>query len=319
MNGVTSAMVTEPTPPPTEIVVNDLAGTPSGSWQRMGDYLELTKPRIAVLVLFTVMAGGIIAQGGRAPIWLLVHAVVGTALVACGASILNQVNERDSDALMNRTSGRPIPTGRVGALEGGILGYSAAVIGTAYLVLLVNYLAAGTALLSFLLYVFIYTPLKRVTALNTVVGAVPGALPPLVGWAAASDSFSIDALWLFLLVFFWQFPHFFAIAWLYREDYARAGLQMLPTTPLGRRMTGWQMVSFCLVLFPVTLAPVMTSSAGRILMVGAIVLGLQFLGFSLAFMMQPSRPRAKYVLWSSLVYLPMMLILWMLDSSKGGY
>jgi protoheme IX farnesyltransferase len=290
---------------------------PSGAWQRIGDYLELTKPRIAVLVLFTVMAGGVIAEGGNAPWLLLLHAVIGTALVACGASILNQVNERHSDALMNRTARRPMPTGRVTPWEGMLLGYGSAVVGTIYLVSLVNLLAASIALASFILYVFVYTPLKKVTALNTVVGAVPGALPPLVGWAAARGSLSLDSLWLFLLVFFWQFPHFFAIAWLYREDYARAGLRMLPTTRLGRRMTGWQMVSFCLVLFPVTLAPVMTSSGGRILMVGAIVLGLQFLGFSLAFLMEPGRMRAKYVLWSSLIYLPMLLILWMLDSTRG--
>jgi protoheme IX farnesyltransferase len=286
--------------------------------QRIGDYLELTKPRIAVLVLFTVMAGGVIAEGGRAPWLVLVNAVVGTALVACGASILNQVHERHSDALMNRTARRPIPTGRVAPWEGGLLGVACAVVGTLYLVQWVNVLSAAIALVSFLLYVFVYTPLKRVTALNTVVGAIPGALPPLVGWAAARGSLSIDALWLFLLVFFWQFPHFFAIAWLYRFDYARAGLRMLPTTRLGRRMTGWQMVSFCLVLFPVTLAPVMTGSAGRILLVGAIVLGLQFLGFSLAFLLEPGRMRAKYVLWSSLVYLPMLLILWMLDSTRGS-
>ncbi|MBY0587540.1 heme o synthase [bacterium] len=316
MSGVIPAMASEPTPVDVPPVADELVA--SGAWQRMGDYLELTKPRIAVLVLFTVMAGGVIADGGRADVRLLVHAVIGTALVACGASILNQVNERHSDALMNRTARRPIPTGRVAPTEGAILGYGAAVVGTVYLVLLVNLLSAAVALASFILYVFIYTPMKRVTALNTVIGAIPGAFPPLVGWAAVRGSFSIDALWLFLLVFFWQFPHFFAIAWLYRDDYARAGLRMLPTTRLGRRMTGWQMVSFCLVLFPVTLAPVMTSSAGRILLVGSIILGLQFLGFCLAFLMQPSRIRAKYVLWSSLVYLPMMLILWMLDSMKGA-
>lgn len=295
-----------------------LATVRAPGWERIGDYLELTKPRIAVLVLFTVMAGGVIAKGTDVDGWILVHAVVGTALVACGASILNQLRETDTDALMRRTENRPLPSGRVAAWEALLLGHGGAIIGTAYLILMVNLWAAAIALVSFILYVYVYTPLKRVTALNTVVGAIPGALPPLVGWAAATGSLSWHALWPFLLIFFWQFPHFFAIAWLYRQDYARAGLRMLPTTPLGRRMTGWQMVSFCLVLIPVTLAPVVNQTAGRVLMWGAIILGLQFLGFSLAFLVDPSRARARMVLWSSLIYLPMMLVLWMLDAGRGG-
>lgn len=294
------------------------AESPARATDRIGDYLELTKPRIALLVLFTVAAGGYIAKGAAADPWLIVHAVVGTALVACGATILNQVKEIDTDSLMNRTAGRPLPAGRLHIWEGIALGYGGAVVGAGYLLLLVNWLAAAIAVVSFLLYVFVYTPLKRVTSLNTVVGAVPGALPPLVGWAAVTGGLSLNSLWLFLLVFFWQFPHFFAIAWLHREDYARAGLRMLPTTRLGRRMTGWQMVSFCLVLLPVTVAPVVTGAAGRIYLVGAIVLGLQFLGFSLAFLVDPNRPRARMVLFSSLIYLPMMLVLWTLDVFRGG-
>jgi protoheme IX farnesyltransferase len=289
-----------------------------GTWDRIGDYLELTKPRIALLVLFTVVSGGIIAQGSHADPWLLAHAVIGTALVASGATILNQVREVHIDGLMNRTVNRPLPTGRVAVWEAMLLGYGSAIIGTTYLIWLVNWTAAIIALASFILYVFVYTPLKQVTSLNTVVGAVPGALPPLVGWAAVTGDLSINALWLFLLLFFWQFPHFFAIAWLHRDDYARAGLRMLPTTPLGKRMTGWQMVSFCLVLIPVTIAPVMTGSGGRVFVAGALILGLQFLGFSIAFLMEQTRPRARLVLFSSLFYLPMILGLWMIDSARGG-
>ncbi|MBX9656052.1 heme o synthase [bacterium] len=289
-----------------------------GTWDRIGDYLELTKPRIALLVLFTVVSGGIIAQGAHADPWLLAHAVIGTALVASGATILNQVREVHIDGLMNRTVNRPLPTGRVAVWEAMLLGYGSAIIGTAYLIWLVNWTAAIIALASFILYVFVYTPLKQVTSLNTVVGAVPGALPPLVGWAAVTGDLSINALWLFLLLFFWQFPHFFAIAWLHRDDYARAGLRMLPTTPLGKRMTGWQMVSFCLVLLPVTIAPVMTGSGGRVFVAGALILGLQFLGFSIAFLMDQTRSRARLVLFSSLFYLPMILGLWMIDSARGG-
>ena len=289
-----------------------------GTWDRIGDYLELTKPRIALLVLFTVVSGGVIAQGANADPWLLAHAVIGTALVACGATILNQVREVHIDAKMHRTVNRPLPTGRVQVWEAILLGYGGAIVGTLYLVLLVNMVAASIALASFILYVFVYTPLKQVTSLNTVVGAIPGALPPLVGWAAVTGDLSINALWLFLLLFFWQFPHFFAIAWLHREDYARAGLHMLPTTPLGKRLTGWQMVSFCLVLIPITIAPVMTGSGGRAFVAGALVLGLQFLGFSIAFLMDQSRSRARLVLFSSLFYLPMILALWMIDSARGG-
>lgn len=297
-------------------------------WDRAQDYLELAKPRIAVLVLFTVAAGGVIAGASASDAGLIAHAVLGTALVACGASILNQVAERRTDALMKRTSGRPVPTGRVSPAEGRWVGYGSAAFGTLYLAGLVDVLASGIALVSFALYVFVYTPLKPLTPLNTVVGAIPGALPPLVGWAAVTrdlsfmerwGTFQSEAIWLFLLIFFWQFPHFFAIAWIYKDDYRSAGLQMLPTTRMGRRMTGWQMVSFCLILLPITIAPVMTGSASMALLVGALILGLQFLGFSVAFLMEPSRARAKLVLWSSLFHLPMMLCLWMVDVARGGW
>jgi protoheme IX farnesyltransferase len=270
------------------------------------------------LVLFTVGSGAVIAGCGSVDFWVVAHAVMGTALVACAASILNQLHERDTDALMVRTAERPLPTGRVAPWEALFLGFGGALLGSVYLASAVNALSAGIALLSFFLYVFVYTPLKRVTSLNTVVGAVPGALPPMIGWSAVSGTLDINALWLFLILFLWQFPHFFAIAWMHQEDYARAGLRMLPTTPLGRRMTGWQMVSFCLVLIPVSIAPVLTGSGGTILLVGSLVMGLQFLGFSIAFLVGPSRPRARLVLFSSLFYLPIVLALWMLDATRAG-
>lgn len=295
-----------------------LPGSSARVWDRLGDFVELTKPRIAILVLFTVLAGGVIAGGASVDPWILANAVLGTALIASGASVLNQLSERDSDARMDRTAARPLPTGRVAPWEAAVLGYAAAVVGSVYLVLLVHWLAAAIALASFVLYVFAYTPLKRITSLNTVVGAVPGALPPLVGWAAVRGSLDIEALWLFLLLFFWQFPHFFAIAWIYRDDYSKAGIRMLPTTPLGLLTTAWQIASFCLLLIPVALAPVVMGSAGQILTIGALVLGAQFLGFALAFLFDQSHGRARMVLFSSLVYLPVMLALWMLDAARFG-
>lgn len=295
-----------------------LVGGAVRPWDRVGDFVELTKPRIAMLVLFTVLSGGVIAGGGSRDSWVLIHAVVGTALVACGATVLNQVFERDTDARMNRTASRPIPTGRVSHWEGVVVGYGGGFLGTIYLALLVNVLSAAVAAASFLLYAFVYTPLKRVTSLNTVVGAVPGALPPLVGWAAVRGTLDIDALWLFLLIFFWQFPHFFAIAWLYRDDYRGAGLRMLPTSRLGLLTTAWQIVSFCVLLIPVALAPVAMGSAGRILLFGSVVLGAQFLGFAIAFLLQQDQRRARMVLLSSLVYLPFMLCLWMFDAANRG-
>lgn len=298
----------------SDVAVGD--GISARLWDRIGDFVELTKPRIAFLVLFTAIAGGVVASPTNVDPVLLFHAVVGTALLASGASILNQVFERDSDARMERTKRRPIPTGRIAAWEAAAAGYGCAVVGFAYLVALVNLWAAGIALASFLLYAFVYTPLKRVTSLNTVIGAVPGALPPLVGWAAVNGSLDMDALWIFLLLFFWQFPHFFSIAWLYREDYAKGGLRMLTTSRLGLLTTGWQMVGFCLLMIPIGIAPVAMNAGGRLLFVSGILLGLQFLGFAIAFLIKQDRTQARLVLLSSVLYLPLMLCLWMFDAVR---
>lgn len=291
-------------------------GTSNRVWDRVGDFVELTKPRIALLVLFTVVAGGVVASPAAVDPWTLFHAVVGTALLASGGSILNQVLERDSDARMDRTQRRPIPTGRIAVWEATLAGYGCATIGFVYLVLLVNLWAASIALASFVLYAFVYTPLKRLTSLNTLVGAVPGALPPLVGWAAARGSLDAEALGIFLLLFFWQFPHFFAIAWLYRDDYARGGLRMLTTSRLGLLTTAWQIVGFCLLMIPIGVAPVAMGTGGRLLFISGVVLGLQFLGFAIAFLVKQNRAQARLVVLSSVLYLPMMLCLWMFDAVR---
>lgn len=281
---------------------------------RAADYLALTKPRIAVLVLFTVAAGAVLAGGGRVPLDVLAHVLFGTALVAAGASALNQLLERQSDALMRRTEHRPLPAGRLHPLEVLVFGVSLGLAGVAYLaVTLQRPWAALVAALTFVSYVGIYTPLKRKTTLNTLVGAVPGALPPVIGWAAVRGEVGVEIVALFLIVFLWQVPHFLAIAWIYRDDYARAGLRMLPVVDRGGTLTGRQMVTYCLALVPVSLAPALVGLAGPVYVAGAVVLGAGFLWCAVGFTKERSVPQARRVLRASLVYLPVLLALLLLD------
>lgn len=287
---------------------------------RLADYVALTKPRIAVLVLFTVGAGVLLASAPAVPWAVLFHAVFGTALVAAGASALNQWLERDSDAKMRRTRGRPLPAGRLSAVEvltfGGLLGVG----GTLYLLLtLASPLAAALAVLTFVLYVAVYTPLKRYTTLNTLVGAVPGAMPPVIGWCAASSEVSPGALTLFGIVFVWQVPHFLAIAWMYRDDYAGAGLLMLPVVDPRGRSTGRQMVLYCVALIPVSLAPVLLGAAGLVYVTGALVLGLCFLEKAWRFHARRTHVAAKDVLRASLLYLPGLLLVLLFDRALYAY
>jgi len=283
---------------------------------RVADYLELTKPRVAVLVLFTVAAGALLAARGTPDLAALVHVLCGTALVAAGASALNQFLERHSDALMRRTENRPLPSGRLQPLEVLVFGSLLGLAGTAYLAVFVRQpLAALVAGSTFLSYVFLYTPLKRKTSLNTLVGAVPGALPPVIGWTAVRGSVDAEVVALFLIVFLWQVPHFLAIAWIYREDYARAGLHMLPTLQDGTGMTGRQMASYCLALIPVSLTPAALDLAGPLYVAGALGLGLLFVGAAVGFAQTPSVGRARRVLRASLVYLPALLALRLVDAA----
>src|SRR5437868_2268360 len=202
---------------------------------RFADYVELTRPRIAVLLLFTLAAGFGLASAGAPDLARLLHTLLGTALLVAGASALNQVFERHSDALMERTGNRPVPSGRLQPVAVLLFGVGLALAGLAYLVLTVRQpLAIMAAAFAFVSYVFLYTPLKRTTTLNTLVGAVPGAMPPVIGWTAVTNSFDPAAAILFAVVFLWQVPHFLAIAWIYRDDYARARFRMLPAGSEGR-------------------------------------------------------------------------------------
>jgi heme o synthase len=280
-------------------------------------YVELTKPRISSMVLVTVAAGAVLGSAGLPDGWLLWHTLFGTALVAAGASALNQLLERDSDACMERTENRPLPSGRLGLIEVLVFGILFGVGGIGYLALsLPHPLAAITAAFTFLIYVFVYTPLKRKTSLNTLIGAVPGALPPVIGWVAVRGMIDPQALGLFAILFFWQIPHFLAIAWIYREDYRRAGLCMLPVVDRMGGLTGRQMVAYCSALIPASLSPFIWGQTSATYLTGVILLGGGFLAFTIAFWYQRTTERARGVLRASLIYLPVLLALLLLDGIR---
>jgi protoheme IX farnesyltransferase len=285
---------------------------------RLSDYIELTKPRISVMVLVTVAVAMFVGAWGPPAPWLLLHTLLGTALVAASASALNQRLERDTDARMARTANRPLPSGRLS--EGDVIAFGGVSIaaGLIYLGLAVNWLTAALGALTWVLYVAIYTPLKTRTPLNTVVGAVAGAMPTLMGFAAVGASFSlapggdgVTAATLFLVVYLWQFPHFMAIAWIYRRDYAAAGLRMLTVTEPTGYLAGRQGLLAALALLPVSLAPVL-NHAGLAYFAAALVLGLAYLACAASFFYRRNETSAWRLLRTSLVYLPALLILMML-------
>ena len=296
--------------------VTVLAKPESALRVRLADYLALTKPRMGVMILFTVAAGAWLAGRVGPNAAVMFHTLLGTALVVAGASALNQVLERSSDALMARTENRPLPSGRLAPAEGWVFGLILAIVGLGYLTLtLHNRLAALVAGVAFVSYVFVYTPLKKITSLNTLVGAVPGALPPVIGWTAVTGSFDPEAAVLFLILFLWQVPHFLAIARIYRDDYARAGLRMLPVVDRRGDMTSRQMVSYCLVLIPASLIPVLLGQAGILYLLGALFLGVGFLGAAIGFLRERTVQRARRVLKFSLIYLPALLALLLINGT----
>jgi protoheme IX farnesyltransferase len=271
------------------------------------------------MALVTVAAGAILASAGT-PDWRVVaHALVGAGLVAAGASALNQLVERETDALMQRTRNRPLPAGRLQAAEVLVFGLASAVGGVAYLaVALPNPLAAVVAALTCVVYVFVYTPLKRRTPLNTLAGGVAGALPPVIGWAAVRGSVNAEAAALFGILFLWQVPHFLAIAWIHRGDYERAGLCMLPAVDPEGRLVGRQMIGFSLALITASLALPVLGAAGPVYLVGALLLGFGLLACAVGFACRRSLARARVVLRASLIYLPGLLALLVLDGIRHG-
>jgi protoheme IX farnesyltransferase len=275
----------------------------------LADFLALTKPRVNLLVLITTLIGFHLGAFGPIDVTVLVHTIVGTALVAGGAAALNQVLERDSDRLMRRTRSRPLPAGRLRMGEAGWFALALAAIGLVELSLGANRLAAVVAFATIASYALVYTPLKRRTSLATVVGAVPGALPPMIGWAAATGGLSIEAWVLFAIVFFWQMPHVLAISWMYREDYERAGIRVLPVEEPDGASTSRQTVGYAAVLVPVTLLPTVVGLAGGVYLAGALVLGLGILALAIVFARQRAATHARRLFLASLLYLP---VLWML-------
>ncbi len=268
------------------------------------DWAELAKPRITVMVVFTALVGFVTASAASPWTLVLAMALAGTGLVAAGASVLNQVMERDTDGLMLRTRTRPIPSGRI--LPGEARGFGAFLTGTGLVLLfaLCGPLAAAVALATWASYLFAYTPLKRRTPLATLVGAVPGALPPVIGWAAARGRLDEGALILFAILFLWQIPHFLAIAWLYRDDYARAGFPMLPVIDREGRFASRQAVVHSLALLLVSLAPVVAGLAGPTYLAGAFLLGVGMTLFALRLARARDLVAARGLFLASLVYLP---------------
>jgi protoheme IX farnesyltransferase len=287
--------------------VVDLAPRRSGS--ALSDYVTLAKPRLNVLVVASSAAGYYLGAPSHGIEWLpMAIAVGGTALVAGGAAVLNQVYERDTDALMRRTRLRPLPDGRLSTADARTFGCTLSAIGLVMLAARANLLAASLALATLIVYLTIYTPMKRRSSLSTLVGAVPGALPPLIGWTASHGTVSVGGAALFAIVFLWQIPHFMAIAWLYRDDYGKAGFPMLPVIePEGRRAAR-QAVVYSAALLPVALTPALVGVTGTIYAAISLALGVVMLALAARFALTRSDQSARALFFGSIVYLPLLWI-----------
>ncbi|MEQ1886974.1 MAG: heme o synthase [Bryobacteraceae bacterium] len=278
-------------------------------------YIELTKPRITCFILMSTAIGFLCAvNGGMVWSWLaLLHALVGTGLLASGTAALNQWYERDADALMPRTQRRPLPAGRITPKSAFIFGVALSIVGFVELWMGANLLTALLGLFTEVSYLFWYTPMKRRSPHSTTIGAIPGAMPPLIGYAAACGSLSWGAWVLYAILFLWQFPHFYAIAWMYRDDYASAGIRMLPVVEPSNESTARRILWFSVVLIPISLLPKFLAMAGNVYLIGALAAGAYFLYAGLRVSMERTVPRARQVLLASVVYLPVLYGLLVLD------
>jgi protoheme IX farnesyltransferase len=292
-----------------QVVDAAVAATPA----RAVDFVQLTKPRITFLVLVTTAVGYALGVGATFQPTVFFALLVGTALVSGGASALNQWAERDADARMLRTRSRPLPSGRLAPADAFAFGIAISVVGLVLLASAVNALTALLAAASLASYVFVYTPLKRVTPLCTLVGAVPGAIPPMMGFAAAAGSLEREAWALFAVLFLWQLPHFLSIAWIYREDYARGGFPMLPVTDPTGHSTARQSVAYAAALVPVTLLAGAFAGAGQGYLWSAVGLGALFVGCAVVFAARRSLAAARWLFLVSVLYLPAVLGLMVLD------
>jgi len=290
------------------------ANTAGKSWAAV--FSDLIKARLTTLVLLTTAVGFYIGEIGSINFNLFFNTLAATGLVAAGASALNQLLEREYDAKMRRTQDRPLPSGRLQPTTVAIFGGVGSVAGLIYLALAVNLLTSVLGAVTLVSYLFIYTPLKRVTWLNTAIGAIPGALPPLMGWTAARNELGGQGWVLFAILAFWQMPHFFAIAWIYRDEYAKAGFVMLPNVDADGKRTGQQTVSHTFALLIASLCPFIFKMAGTIYLAGAIILGAGFLFCALQFSRQLTLARARQLFLASIIYLPLLLTLMVWDKVK---
>lgn len=281
--------------------------------EKLSAYAELTKPRITLLVVLTAAAGFCLGSGKGIDYVGLLSMSLGIALLSSGIATLNQYIERDLDRLMRRTESRPLPSGKLSAASALWFGVALSVIATLYLAVSVNALSAALGVVTLASYLFVYTPLKTKTTLSTVLGAFPGAMPPFIGWVAARGEAGVEAWILFAILFLWQFPHFLAIAWMYRDDYARAGIKMLPVVEPEGRVTGQQIISYTLMLLPVSLLPAFVNLAGSVYFVGALVLGLIFLYFSVRAAFVRTVWQARQLLLASVLYLPVLFALMVIN------
>src|ERR1041385_637606 len=288
--------------------------TRSSFRERVAAYAELTKPRITFLIVLSSAAGFAMASQRSIDYLALLRSLLGIGLLSSGIATLNQYAERELDGLMRRTANRPLPSGKLAPWEALAFGAGITIVAEIYLLVLVNPLSALLGLTVIAGYVFAYTPLKTRTTLSTLVGAFPGAVPPLIGWTAARATISLEGWILFAILFLWQFPHFLAIAWMYREDYGRAGILMLPVVEPDGRVTAQQIGVYTLMLLPLRLLPTVIGMSGRVYFVGAIVLGLLFLYSSLRAAFSMSRQRARRLLLASVLYLPLLFLLMVLNS-----
>ena len=292
------------------------------AWPIVRDYIQLTKPRITWLILMSTGIGYFFGLPGAAHWWefltgihylSLLHAILGTGLMASGTAALNQWYEREADGRMRRTRGRPLPSGRISAGGALAFGIALSVLGFLELWLGVNLLTGSIGAFTLTSYLFLYTPLKQRTWWSTTIGAFPGAMPPLIGFAAAAGALTRGAWALAAILFVWQFPHFYSIAWMYKEDYARAGIRMLPVVEPDCRSTARQIVLFGLALIPVSLIPGILGMSGRIYLTGALLLGIWFLYSGVRVALERTLSRARKVLVTSVLYLPLIYGLLLLD------
>ena len=277
------------------------------------DYLVLTKPELTLLSVITALGGAYLAAGNTIPVSLLIHAFLGTLFVGSGAGALNQYIERDFDAQMRRTENRPLPAGRIPARHALLFGILLSVTGVLQLFLFTHALAAFLAVATLATYLFLYTPLKRLTPFATVIGGIPGALPPLIGWTAVTGNLSMGAWSLFFILFFWQMPHFLALGWMYRKDYARAQYKLLVVLDPTGEVSSRQIMIYCVALLPAVFMPTMVGMLGMIYFVGAMILTSAFLWLAIRLYNDRSNANAKRLFSASLVYLSVLVAMMIVD------